>query len=257
MVCVKSNSTCNLACFGSCDYAFCGKQPFGFSLSCKIWVVHCCGNSCYSLMDWHFLRNKQSTRQWSYVWVSTSCNELYFFLTFWMNVLLPSSWQLSGWCGRKKCVGCVGRFVAIWPVTAERGKGGVWPVLSQWELRILQMRNNIWQARTMFLQNVGTWARHPKRYCHLNKKHCGKLTTYGQSHVVPSNFVTLTAMYLLKKVRVLFPDNQDFHCDHVPYPQGTSCKVIFGPRNKTVGVSLYMANFVLCVFQVPVKLTVS
>ena len=108
----------------------------------------------------------------------------------------------------------------------------------------------------MFLQNVGTWARHSKRYRHLNKKHCGKLTTYVQSHVMPSNFVTFTAVYLLNKARVLLPDNQDFHYDSVRYHQGTFCKMIFGQRNKTVGVSLYMANFVLCVFQFPVKLKV-
>jgi hypothetical protein len=68
----------------------------------------------------------------------------------------------------------------------------------------------------MFLQNVRIWARLPKRYRHLNKKHCGKLTTFGQSHVVPSNFVIFTAVYLLKKARVVFPDSQDFHYDSVP-----------------------------------------
>jgi hypothetical protein len=60
-----------------------------------------------------------------------------------------------------------------------------------------------------------------------------------------------TAVYLLKEARVVFPDSQDFHYDSVPYPQGTSCKVIFAPRNKTVAISLYMANFVLSAFQVP------
>jgi hypothetical protein len=48
-----------------------------------------------------------------------------------------------------------------------------------------------------------------------------------------------------------FPPWQDFLYDSVPHPQGTSCQVIFGPRNKTVGISLCMANFVLCVLQVP------
>lgn len=113
------------------------------------------------------------------------------------------------------------------------------------------MRDNIWQARTMFLQNVRTWPRHPKHYRHFNNKHCGKLKNVWSITCCAFKFCNIYSGVFVKEGQSFFPDSQDFHYDCVPYLQGTSCKVIFGPRNKTVSISLYMANFVLCIFQVP------